>query len=281
MVKLIECPRDAMQGIEKFIDSEKKARYLNELLQVGFDTIDCGSFVSPKAIPQMKDTPQVLERLQLGSTATKLLAIVANSRGAKDASQYDEITYLGFPLSLSETFQQRNTNRSIDQAFDEVAEIQETCDSNDKELVVYLSMSFGNPYGDPYDVGYVEQFVRRLDELEISIISLADTVGVSSTSTISLLYDSLVASFPHLEFGAHLHSSRETSMDKIDAAFKSGCRRFDGAIRGFGGCPMAKDDLVGNIATEDLVDYFSSQKIDLELSQEAFEHALKRSFEIF
>ena len=231
MMKIIECPRDAMQGLHDFIPTEKKIAYINQLLKVGFDTIDFGSFVSPKAIPQMRDTAKVLAGLQLDSTNSKLLAIVANIRGANDACHFDEIQYLGYPLSLSETFQQRNTNRSINDAFNDLAEMQELCEDFEKTLVVYLSMGFGNPYGDPYEMGYVGEFVDRLDRMEVQIISLADTIGVSNPENISSLFETLIPKFPHIEFGAHLHSTPDTIDEKVDAAFQSGCRRMDGAIK--------------------------------------------------
>ncbi len=280
-MKIIECPRDAMQGLHDFIPTEIKTQYINQLLKVGFDTIDFGSFVSPKAIPQLRDTAEVLSGLELSATSSKLLAIIANVRGAKDAAQFDEIEFLGYPLSLSETFQQRNTNRSIDDAFNDLAEIQEICEANDKTLVVYLSMGFGNPYGDPYEMDYIGNFVQRLDEMEVTVISPADTIGVSNPENIKTLFESLIPQFPHIEFGAHLHSTPETITEKVEAVYQSGCRRIDGAIKGFGGCPMAKDDLVGNMATEQIIDYFDSQKIKLSLNREEFEKAYQLSPSVF
>ncbi|MDN5199780.1 hydroxymethylglutaryl-CoA lyase [Fulvivirgaceae bacterium BMA10] len=281
MVKIIECPRDAMQGMETFVPTQKKTDYINHLLQVGFDTIDFGSFVSPKAIPQMKDTIEVLKSLELTDTRSKLLAIVANVRGAQDASEFKEITYLGFPLSVSETFQQRNTNKSIEQAMDTLAEIQDICQKQDKILVTYLSMGFGNPYGDPYDESVVEEFVDKLVAMEVKIISLADTIGVSNSRNITNLFTSLVPRFPQIEFGAHLHSNPNGAMEKIESAYLAGCKRFDGAIRGFGGCPMAKDDLVGNIATETIIHFFNQKKVNLKLDMEAFDASLRASMEVF
>jgi hydroxymethylglutaryl-CoA lyase len=280
-MKLIECPRDAMQGLKEFIPTDLKVKYINQLLKVGFDTIDFGSFVSPKAIPQLADTAQVLEGLDLHHTKTKLLAIVANVRGANTACEYDEIAYLGYPLSLSETFQQRNTNRSIADAFNDLAEIQELCEMNDKTLVVYLSMGFGNPYGDPYELDYVGEFVQKLDNMGVSVISLADTIGVSNPDNISQLFTALIPKFPHLEFGAHLHSTIDTTREKIHAAFKAGCRRMDGAINGFGGCPMAEDTLVGNMATERMVAYFESFDHEIHLNKKAFEEALNMAPGVF
>lgn len=280
-MKIIECPRDAMQGLHNFIPTETKINYINQLLKVGFDTIDFGSFVSPKAIPQMKDTAEVLAGLDLSDTQSQLLAIVANIRGANDACQFDEIRYLGYPLSLSETFQQRNTNRSINDAFNDLAEMQELCEDHEKILVVYLSMGFGNPYGDPYEMDYVGEFVDRLDKMEVQIISLSDTIGVSGPENISILFETLIPKFPHIEFGAHLHSTPHTIAEKVAAAYQSGCRRMDGAIKGFGGCPMAKNDLTGNMATEKMLDYFKSADIQTELNMSEFQKAMEMTPAIF
>lgn len=270
-----------MQGLHGFIPTETKIKYINQLLKVGFDTIDFGSFVSPKAIPQMRDTTQVLSGLDLSSTTSKLLAIIANVRGAKDASQFDEIDYLGYPLSLSETFQRRNTNRSINDAFNDLAEIQELAEHTKKTLVVYLSMGFGNPYGDTYETEYVGEFVDRLDKMEVSIVSLADTIGVSNPQNISELFESIIPKFPHMEIGAHLHTTPETTQEKIEAAYQSGCRRIDGAIMGFGGCPMAKDDLTGNMATERILDYFQSQNVETGLDMNEFEKSISLAKNVF
>lgn len=270
-----------MQGLHDFIPTDLKTRYINQLLKVGFDTIDFGSFVSPKAIPQLKDTAEVLAGLDLSETSSKLLAIIANIRGAQSACQFEEITYLGYPLSLSETFQQRNTNRSINDAFNDLTEMQELSEDYEKSLVVYLSMGFGNPYGDPYELDYVTEFVDRLDQMEISIISLADTIGVSNPTNISSLFESLIPKFPHIEFGAHLHTTPETTREKIEAAYTSGCRRIDGAIMGFGGCPMAKDELVGNMATERMLDYFISINISTGLDMTQFAQSSKMALEVF
>jgi len=280
-MKIIECPRDAMQGLKDFVPTELKVKYINKLLQVGFDTIDFGSFVSPKAIPQMADTREVLDQLNLGGDKSKLLAIIANVRGAEEASDFEEIDYLGYPLSLSETFQQRNTNRSISDAFDNLAEIQELCEANDKGLVVYLSMGFGNPYGDPYEPDYVGQFVDRLDALEVDVISLSDTIGIANPEIIKSTFTSIIPRFPHIEFGAHLHSNPLTTREKIIAAHEAGCRRIDGAIKGFGGCPMAKDELVGNMATETILETLEFKGIELEIDREAFDEALVIANEIF
>lgn len=280
-MKIIECPRDAMQGLHDFIPTEFKAEYINQLLKVGFDTIDFGSFVSPKAIPQMRDTAEVLEMLNLSSSTSKLLAIIANTRGARDACHFDEIEYLGYPLSLSETFQQRNTNRSINDAFNDLSEIQELADDYGKILVVYLSMGFGNPYGDPYEMDYVGDFVDRLDNLEVQVISLADTIGVSGPKNIGTLFQTLIPKFPHIEFGAHLHSTPETISEKVEAAYNAGCRRMDGAIKGFGGCPMAKDDLTGNMATEKMLSYFHKKEVDTGLDMDEFEKSMVLSSKVF
>lgn len=280
-MKIIECPRDAMQGLHDFIPTELKTKYLNQLLKIGFDTIDFGSFVSPKAIPQLRDTSEVLQGLDISSTRSKLLVIVANVRGAKDACNFDEISYLGYPLSLSETFQQRNTNRSINDAFDDLSEMQELTEDSEKTLVVYLSMGFGNPYGDPYELDYVGEFVDRLDAMEVSVISLADTIGVSNPNNITSLFETVIPKFPHIEFGAHLHSTPETSVEKVEAAFSSGCRRMDGALLGFGGCPMAKDDLVGNMQTEKMIEFFQSKKVELGLNSAAFDKAQEMAKAVF
>lgn len=280
-MKLIECPRDAMQGIEEFILTEKKVAYINQLLKVGFDTIDFGSFVSAKAIPQLRDTVDVLKKLDLSDTRSKLLAIVANTRGAEEASQWEEITYLGFPLSVSETFQQRNTNKSLEEALKTLESIQEICHKKKKTLVTYISMGFGNPYGDPYDVGIVDRFVSVLAQLEARIISLSDTIGVSKPDQIEYLFKTLVVKFPAIEFGAHLHSSPAAAMEKIEAAYRSGCQRFDGAIRGLGGCPMAEDELVGNLATETILSYLKSKNDAPALDAHEFARALALAATVF
>lgn len=272
-MKIIECPRDAMQGIKSFIPTERKAQYINQLLEVGFDTIDFGSFVSPKAIPQMKDTASLLSQLDLSSSKSKLLAIVANLRGAQEAVQYEEITYLGFPFSISETFQYRNTNKNIMEALNAMNDIQALCAKYGKELVAYISMGFGNPYGDPYDTTIVGKFMEILVSMGIKIISLADTIGVSSPQNITTLYTELISAYPQVELGAHLHSTPDTSIEKIKAAYEAGCRRFDGALLGYGGCPMAKDDLVGNIDTEQILSYFETKNLELGINAEAFQKA--------
>lgn len=270
MIQLIECPRDAMQGIHEFIPTQKKIAYINQLLKVGFSTIDFGSFVSPKAIPQMKDTAEVLAGLDLSNTKSNLLAIVANKRGAVDASAHPEIKYLGYPFSISETFQLRNTNATLEESLDRVAFIQDICMKNDKEMVLYLSMGFGNPYGDEWNADIVKKWVSRLDEMGISIISLSDTIGVSNPESISYLFNHLIPAYPRITFGAHLHTQPNNWKEKVVAAYKSGCRRFDGAIKGYGGCPMAKDDLTGNMPTENMISYFNSIDKELGIDQRNF-----------
>jgi hydroxymethylglutaryl-CoA lyase len=280
-IKIIECPRDAMQGLKEFIATDTKVAYINQLLQCGFDTIDFGSFVSPKAIPQMADTAEVLSKLDLSKSKTKLLAIIANKRGAEEAAKHKEIHYLGFPLSVSETFQQRNTNKSIAEAIEEVAEIQAICTNSNKELVCYISMGFGNPYGDAWDTQTVEKFVEKLDAIGVKIISLSDTIGVSNPENITYLFSSLIPKFPHIEFGAHLHTNPNTWEEKVEAAFNAGCMRFDGAIKGFGGCPMAKDELVGNMNTENLVDYFLAKNANLAIHLQSFKIASDMANSVF
>jgi hydroxymethylglutaryl-CoA lyase len=280
-MKLIECPRDAMQGMTEFIPTAKKIEYLNQLLKVGFDTLDFGSFVSPKAIPQLRDTAEVLDNLDLSNSKSKLLAIVANQRGAEEACKFSQISYPGFPLSISETFQQRNTNKSISEALNLVNDIQELCVRYSKKQVVYISMGFGNPYGDPYDLSVVEQFADILSALQIEIISLADTIGVSNPEQIRYLLHSLTKKFSKIEFGVHLHSTPFTSIEKIEAAYAAGCQRFDSAIKGFGGCPMAKDELVGNIATETILSFLDSKNVAPILDRDAFNQALQIADTIF
>jgi len=280
-MKIIECPRDAMQGLEEFIPTEKKAAYINQLLKIGFDTIDFGSFVSPKAIPQLRDTAEVLNLLDLSSTKSKLLAIVANTRGAEEASKFEAITYLGFPLSISETFQQRNTNKSIIEALNSLAEIQEICKKTNKVLLTYISMGFGNPYGDLYDVDVVGKFVDILQTLEVKIISLADTIGVSQPDQINYLFTSLTKQFSSIEFGAHLHSNPATAEEKIESAYLAGCQRFDGAIKGLGGCPMAEDELVGNLATETILNWLDKKGDLPDLNIVEFQKALLMADSIF
>lgn len=281
MIKLIECPRDAMQGIPDFIDTAIKAAYINQLLEIGFDTVDFGSFVSPKAVPQMRDTEEVLSLLDLHKSKSKLLAIVANLRGAEDAFHFPQIDYLGFPLSVSETFQQRNTNASISQALETIETIQNLCQTRGKELVVYLSMGFGNPYGDPYSPELVAEFVQKLSDLEILKVSLSDTVGMADQKLIKDLFKMQIDSFPEMDFGAHLHSRPESIAEKVTAALEGGCRRFDGALKGFGGCPMAKDELIGNIDTEILIATLESKGFQLDLNKQELKEAVKLANYVF
>jgi hydroxymethylglutaryl-CoA lyase len=256
-MKIIECPRDAMQGISEFIATDIKAAYINQLLKVGFDTIDFGSFVSPKYIPQLRDTAQVLEQLDLENTNSKLLSIIANTRGATDACSFEEINYLGFPLSVSEQFQLRNTKKSIAQSLSTVEEIQNLSVKNNKELVVYLSMAFGNPYGENYHTDIVAELTKKLQKLDIGIVALSDTVGVSSPKNIAPLFSTLIKEYQSIEFGAHFHTIADKWEEKLESAYQNGCRRFDATLKGYGGCPMAKDDLVGNMPTEKLITYFT------------------------
>jgi hydroxymethylglutaryl-CoA lyase len=280
-LKLIECPRDAMQGLSDFVPTDLKAAYINQLLKVGFDTLDFGSFVSPKAIPQMRDTAEVLAKLALSDTSTKLLAIVANQRGAEDACQFPEIQYIGYPFSVSETFQLRNTNATIAESLERVRDIQALCVRHNKSLVLYLSMGFGNPYGDPWNVEIVEQWVHQLDQMDIGIMSLSDTIGCSNPTNIAYLFEGLIPAYPHIEFGAHLHTQPHNWHEKIKAAWNSGCRRYDGAIRGFGGCPMAKDDLTGNMATENLIAFFDEVQVETGLDRIAFGASMNLALEVF
>ena len=280
-VKLVECPRDAMQGWAHFIPTDKKIQYINELLKVGFDTIDFGSFVSAKAIPQMADTHEVIKKLDIGGSKTKLLAIIANERGAQDAVLYDAITYLGFPFSVSETFQQRNANASIEESLGRVEEIQNLCIKNKKELVVYISMGFGNPYGDAYNEEIVFEWVHKMVAMDIKIISLADTVGLATPQQIASVTNYLVDALPGTEVGVHLHSTAANWRQKTEAALNAGCRRFDGALKGIGGCPMAGDDLVGNMDTELMIPYFEELNLLNILDEESLRRCSQMASEIF
>mgnify|MGYP001062117214 FL=1 len=280
-VKLIECPRDAMQGIKDWIPTHKKVEYIQSLLACGFDTIDFGSFVSPKAIPQMVDTTKVLSGLDLSSTTTKLLAIVANVRGAQAAVAHPEITYLGYPFSISENFQMRNTHKTIAQSIATLSEILALAAASNKQVVTYLSMGFGNPYGDPWNVDIVGQWAQKLSQMGVTILSLSDTVGTSTPESISYLFSNLIPKYPNIEFGAHLHTTPSAWHEKVDAAYKAGCRRFDGAIQGFGGCPMAKDELTGNMPTEKMLSYFTSQKAKTNIRTMSFESAHNNASDIF
>ena len=280
-MKIIECPRDAIQGIENFIPTEKKIKYLNSILNLGFDTIDFGSFVSAKAIPQLRDTAEVLAGLDLNEGSSKLLAIIANLRGATDACHFEEISYLGFPFSISETFQQRNTNSSIAESLDNLTAIQNLAINNNKELVVYLSMGFGNPYEDDFSISLLLDFVNQLINLGISHIVPSDTTGSSTPSLLNEVYSQLHAQFPNNNFGCHLHATNDEALAKIEAAFEAGVKDFDSAFLGFGGCPMASNSLTGNIPTEILVDFLEKKGVDLGFDLEKFEQAKWKAQQIF
>ncbi|WP_410221032.1 hydroxymethylglutaryl-CoA lyase [Pedobacter sp.] len=280
-IKLVECPRDAMQGLHNWVPTQIKAEYINLLLKVGFDTLDFGSFVSPKAIPQMRDTREVLDQLDLNNTQTKLLAIVANIRGVEDAIQHPEITYLGFPFSISETFQQRNTNSSIADSLVTVEEMLNLCHKHHKTAVVYLSMGFGNPYGDEWNIEIVEKWADTLVSKGVQILSLADTIGISTPEKIGHILPPLIKKFDRTEIGVHLHSTPQTRIEKINAAYIAGCKRFDSALKGYGGCPMAKDDLTGNIATEDVMNYLEEKKEVLQFDKTYLSKAMAFTGKVF
>ena len=280
-VKIIECPRDAMQGIKDFIPTEEKVKYIQALLGCGFDTIDFGSFVSPRAIPQMVNTAEVLSLLDLSKTESKLLAIVANVRGAQNACIHDEIQYLGYPFSISENFQMRNTHKTIEQSVETLKEILQIANAKNKEVVTYISMGFGNPYGDPWNVEIVGEWTEKLAEMGARILSLSDTVGTSTPENITYLFSNLIPKYPEIEFGAHLHTTPTKWHEKVNAAYKSGCRRFDGAVQGFGGCPMAKDELTGNMPTEKMLSYFTTEKVTTNVNWMAFEAAFNKATELF
>jgi len=280
-IQLVECPRDAMQGWERPIPTSEKVQYLNALLKVGFDVLDFGSFVSPKAIPQLADTKDVIPQLDMTASSTKLLAIIANTRGAEEAVQYDQVSCLGFPFSISETFQLRNTNKTIGQSLIQVEEIQQLCVRHGKELVVYISMGFGNPYGDIYSADVAINWVGKLAALGIKTIALSDTVGVAEPANITYIFNQLIPAFTALQIGAHFHSSPYTWQEKIDAAYSAGCRRYDSAMKGIGGCPMAEDVLVGNIATENLVGWCDTNKLPLQINKEAFYEAMALAGRVF
>ena len=280
-VKIIECPRDAMQGVRDWIPTKEKAQFIQSLLDCGFDTIDFGSFVSPKAIPQMKDTSELLSLLDVSSTESQLLAIVANIRGAKDAVMYDQIDYLGYPFSISENFQMRNTHKTIAQSIETLKEILNLADSKNKKVVAYLSMGFGNPYGDPWSIDIVGEWTEKLSNMGVKILSLSDTVGSSTPEIITYLFSELITKYPSIEFGAHLHTTTTKWKEKVSAAYLAGCRRFDGAIQGFGGCPMAKDDLTGNMPTEKILSYFAAEKVNTNINSVSFENAYNEASKIF
>ena len=281
-MKLIECPRDAIQGFSSFIPTKKKIEYFNELLKVGFDTLDVGSFVSKKKVPQLADTSDVIKSLKIGNSPTKLLVIIGNERGAREAVDYEEITYLGFPFSISETFQKRNINSSIKESLIRLEKIQNLCVKNNKKLVTYFSMAFGNPYGDEWSIYIVAHWVEKLlNDFGIDILSLSDTIGSSTPNVITWLFSKLIEEFPNVEFGAHLHSSPDKYFDKLQSAYEAGCKRFDGSILGIGGCPMAKDDLVGNIATEKMIDFLNGKSENLQLDNDSFQKSLIIARSIF
>jgi hydroxymethylglutaryl-CoA lyase len=281
VIKVIECPRDAMQGLKQFIPTSMKVAYIQSLLRVGFDTIDFGSFVSPLAIPQMKDTAEVLSALDLSNSKSKLLAIIANVQGAIAASKHQPINYLGFPFSISENFQMRNTHKTIAESLVVLEEILKIAKNTNKEVVVYLSMGFGNPYGDPWSVEIVGDWTDKLSNMGVRILSLSDTIGTSTPDAIRHLFSKLIPQYPNIEFGAHLHSTPEKWFEKIDAAYNAGCRRFDGAIQGFGGCPMATDELTGNMPTEKILSYFNVKKENTNLNAMSFESAYNEASKLF
>ena len=278
---LIECPRDAMQGIKNWIPTEAKIKYIQSLLSVGFDVLDVGSFVSPKAIPQMKDTAVVIENIDFSESKSELLVIIANLRGALEAVKYDAITYIGFPFSVSENFQMRNTHKTQEEALFLLDQLIEVCNNSGKKLVLYLSMGFGNPYGDPWSVEIVTNWIDLLAQKGIKIISLSDTVGSAKTNDISEIFKAAINQYSEIEIGAHFHTQPEKAFSKIKAAHEAGCNRFDGAIKGFGGCPMAADNLTGNMPSEKLISYFNQQKIRLNIDPIKFEYAYNQSLTIF
>ena len=281
-MKIIECPRDAMQGFSNFIPTDKKIDYINELLKVGFDTIDVGSFVSKEKIPQLADTSKVIKSIKMNKTTTKLLVIVGNERGANEAVNFDEISYLGFPFSISETFQKRNINSSVKDSLKRLENIQNLCVKSNKKLVTYLSMAFGNPYGDEWSIYIVAHWAEKLlKEFGINILSLSDTIGTSNPNVINWLFTKLINEFPDVEFGAHLHSSASNFKEKIQAAYDAGCRRFDGSILGIGGCPLADDNLVGNIPTEKMIEIFENKSEILSINKQALDNSLKIATKIF
>ena len=280
-IKIVECSRDAMQGIKQWIPSKIKLDYLQSVLSVGFDVVDFGSFVSKRAIPQMSDSAFIIDNLDLSDTKSKLLAIVANERGAIDACSHSSLSFLGFPFSISEIFQMRNTNKSIDESFEELKRIKSIAEKYNKQLVVYLSMGFGNPYGEPWNYQIVEKWIEKLSSLEIEIISLSDTIGTADPDDIYKIFSNLIPNYIHIEFGAHFHTKPEKWFKKIDSAYNAGCRRFDGAIQGFGGCPMAKDDLTGNLPTEKMISYFNSINENTNINSLNFESCYNHASRLF
>ena len=279
-IQLVECPRDAMQGIHDFISTDAKVKYINSLLKCGFHTLDCGSFVSPKAIPQMRDTAEVLDRLD-DSRSTQLSVIVANKRGAEDAVAHSRVDILGFPFSVSDQFQKRNTNASREEALDRVKEMQDLCLKHEKQLLVYLSMAFGNPYKELWDAEIVAEWTGKMADLGIELFMPSDTIGSSNSESISAVYGLLTSEFPNLQVGAHLHTTPNSWTEKMDAAWENGCRRFDSAIKGFGGCPMAKDDLTGNMATENVLSFMEGKKVETGINEEAWITSLQLAEKTF
>ena len=280
-VKIIECPRDAMQSIKTFVPTNIKLRYLQKVVNVGFNVVDIGSFVSAKAIPQLSDTSIIIDSIDLSNSSSELLTIVANKKGAINASKFEKISFLGYPFSISETFQIRNTNKTINDSENELAEILAVAAKTNKKVVVYLSMSFGNPYGDPWNLDIVNHWVNKLSKMGVRIISLSDTIGTSNSESIKSIFSSVLENHSDIEFGAHLHSNPSTSHEKIHSAYEAGCRRFDGAIKGFGGCPMASNQLVGNIATEKLISYLNAHKISHDVNLLQFESCYNESVKVF
>ena len=280
-IKIVECPRDAMQGIKQWIPSEIKLDYLQSVLSVGFDVVDFGSFVSKRAIPQMSDSAYIIDQLDLSNTTSKLLAIVANERGAFEACSHSSLSYLGFPFSISEIFQMRNTNKSINESFEELKRIKKIADKNNKKLVVYLSMGFGNPYGEPWNYEIVEKWIDKLSDLKIQVISLSDTIGTAVPDDIFRIFSNIIPKYTQVEFGAHFHTKPDDWFKKIDSAFRAGCKRFDGAIQGFGGCPMAKDELTGNLPTEKLISYFNSINKKPNINSLNFESCYNHALRLF
>lgn len=280
-IKIVECPRDAMQGIKQWIPSEIKLDYLQSVLSVGFDVVDFGSFVSKRAIPQMSDSAYIIDQLDLSNTTSKLLAIVANERGALEACSHSSLSFLGFPFSISEIFQMRNTNKSINESFEELKRIKKIADKNNKKLVVYLSMGFGNPYGEPWNYEIVEKWIDKLSDLKIQVISLSDTIGTAVPDDIFNIFSNIIPRYTQVEFGAHFHTRPDDWFKKIDSAYRAGCKRFDGAIQGFGGCPMAKDELTGNLPTEKLISYFNSINKKPNINSLNFESCYNHALRLF
>jgi hydroxymethylglutaryl-CoA lyase len=280
-VKIIECPRDAMQSIKTFIPTLSKLSYLQTVVDVGFDVVDIGSFVSPKAIPQLSDTSIIIDKIDLSKSISKLLVIVANIKGALKASEFDKVTYLGYPFSISENFQMRNTNKTINDSENELKEIISIANSSNKKVVVYLSMCFGNPYGDPWNLNIVNHWVYKLSKMGVKIISLSDTIGTSNPESIKSIFNSVLKNHSDIEFGAHLHSDPNTWHEKIQSAYEAGCRRFDGAIKGFGGCPMASDEMVGNMPTEKIISFLNANKVSYNVNPIRFESCHNQSIELF